>query len=93
VTTRAETLLSTVAAALNACERAGLIIDNLQDRTVWTRAGYVVPFGDERLGTRWTVRARIPPPPPPPPHGGRTGMSDTTTPEAERRPERDREGE
>lgn len=53
-------LLADVAAAMNACERAGLRIDNLKNETVWTRAGYVLPVGDERLGTRWVVRARTP---------------------------------
>ena len=51
-------LLAAIAEAMNAAERAGLIIDNLQAGTVWTAAGYVVPFGDDRLGCRWVVRAR-----------------------------------
>ncbi len=51
-------LLAAIADALNAAERAGLVIGNLQAGAVWTRAGYVVPFGDERLGCRWVVRAR-----------------------------------
>jgi hypothetical protein len=57
-----EQLLAAVADALNACERAGLRIDNLKDGTVWTSAGYVLPFGDERLGARWVVRACTPTP-------------------------------
>jgi hypothetical protein len=51
-------LLATIADALNAAERAGLPIDNLHAGTVWTEAGYVVPFGDDRIGCRWVVRAR-----------------------------------
>jgi len=52
-------LLAAIAEAMNAAERAGLVITNLQDGIVWTPAGYVVPFGEERLGCRWVVRARI----------------------------------
>ena len=51
-------LLAAIADAMNAAERAGLPIDNLHAGTVWTEAGYVVPFGDERIGCRWVVRAR-----------------------------------
>jgi hypothetical protein len=51
-------LLAAVADALNAAERAGLPIDNLHAGVIWTEAGYVVPFGDDRLGCRWVVRAR-----------------------------------
>jgi len=51
-------LLAAVADALNAAERAGLPIDNLHAGVIWTEAGYVVPFGDDRIGCRWVVRAR-----------------------------------
>lgn len=52
-------LLAAVASALNACERAGITVD-LEHGAVSTRCGYVVPFGDPRLGSRWTVRSRLP---------------------------------
>ena len=51
-------LLAAVANALNAAERAGLPITNLHAGVIWTDAGYVLPFGDERLGCRWVVRER-----------------------------------
>ena len=51
-------LLADIADALNAAERAGLTVDNLTDGIIWTRAGYVVPFGDPRPGCRWVVRTR-----------------------------------
>ena len=60
VKTTAE-LLANVASALNACEQAGLTVNNLAHGAVETSAGYVVPFGDPRIGCRWVVRARIRP--------------------------------
>lgn len=51
-------LLAAIADAMNAAERAGLPIDNLHAGVIWTEAGYVIPFGDDRLGCRWVVRAR-----------------------------------
>ena len=51
-------LLAAIADALNAAERAGLPITNLHAGAIWTDAGYVLPFGDERLGCRWVVRER-----------------------------------
>ena len=54
-------LLAAIADALNAAEQAGLPIDNLQSGTVWTGAGYVIPFGDDQPGRRWVVRARSEP--------------------------------
>ena len=61
--TDARHLLAAIADAMNAAERAGLIIGNLHEGTVWTRAGYVMPFGDDRPGCRWVVRARTEPSP------------------------------
>jgi len=52
-------LLSSVADALNACERAGIIVD-LDHGALESRAGYVLPVGDPRLGSRWAVRMRAP---------------------------------
>ena len=51
-------LLAAIADAMNAAERAGLPITNLHAGAIWTDAGYVLPFGDERLGCRWVVRER-----------------------------------
>jgi hypothetical protein len=53
-------LLAAVAEALNAAERAGLIIASLDHGAIKTRAGYVVPFGTAQLGCRWVARSRIP---------------------------------
>ena len=53
-------LLSAVADALNACERAGIALD-LFHGAVLTTYGYVFPAGDARLGYRWAVRTRIDP--------------------------------
>ena len=57
-------LLSAVADALNALERAGIIAD-MQHGAVLTRYGYVLPGGDGRLGSRWQVRKRLWPAEPP----------------------------
>lgn len=54
----ADRLLTAIADALNAAEQAGLPIDNLHAGVIWTEAGYVVPFGDDRPGHRWMVRTR-----------------------------------
>lgn len=51
-------LLAAIADALNAAEQAGLPIANLHAGIVWTDAGYVLPFGDDRPGGRWMVRTR-----------------------------------
>jgi hypothetical protein len=51
-------LLSAVAEALNALERAGITADVDHD-AVSTRYGYVLPVGDARLGSRWAVRSRL----------------------------------
>jgi hypothetical protein len=56
----ARALLAAVADALNAAERAGLIIASLDHGVVKTRAGYVVPFGSAELGCRWVARRRVP---------------------------------
>ena len=53
-------LLSAVAEALNALERAGVVCDVDHD-AVSTRYGYVLPVGDGRLGSRWAVRQRLEP--------------------------------
>ena len=52
-------LLSSVADALNACERAGIILD-ADNGALSCRPGYVLPAGDGRLGSRWAVRMRLP---------------------------------
>ena len=54
-------LLGQVADALNACERAGLVI-RLAHGTVVTGHGYVLAVGDPRLGARWQARTRMPHP-------------------------------
>lgn len=54
----ARRLLAAIADAMNAAERAGLPITNLHAGAIWTDAGYVLPFGDERLGCRWVIRER-----------------------------------
>ncbi len=56
-------LLASVADALNACERYGLIVD-LEHGAALTSRGYVLPVGDSRLGSRWAVRERLEPPVP-----------------------------
>ena len=56
-------LLTAIADALNAAEQAGLPIINLHAGIVWTDAGYVLPFGDDRPGRRWMVRERTEPAP------------------------------
>ena len=35
-----------------------ILITNLHAGVIWTDAGDVLPFGDERLGCRWVVRER-----------------------------------
>jgi hypothetical protein len=50
-------LLSSVADALNECERAGIIVD-LDHGGLSCRYGYVLPNGDPRLGSRWAARAK-----------------------------------
>ena len=52
-------LLSAVADALNALERAGITAD-VDHCAVSTRYGHVIPVGDPRLGGRWAFRARVP---------------------------------
>lgn len=52
-------LLAAVADALNQCERNGLAVD-LEHGAALTARGYVLPVGDARLGSRWTVRNRLP---------------------------------
>jgi len=54
-------LLGEVADALNACERAGIMV-RLAHGTVVTGHGYVLAVGDPRLGARWQARTRLPPP-------------------------------
>ena len=56
-------LLTAIADAMNAAEQAGLPITNLHAGIVWTDAGYVLPFGDDRPGRRWMVRERTEPAP------------------------------
>ena len=51
-------LLGQLADALNALERAGIIIDAPAD-AVMTSHGYVLPVGDGRLGARWQARTRL----------------------------------
>ena len=53
-------LLAAVAGALNACERAGIGV-RLEHDAVITGRGYVLPFGDGRLASRWAVRPRLDP--------------------------------
>jgi hypothetical protein len=52
-------LLSAVADALNALERAGIVTE-VDHWAVSTRYGHVIPVGDPRLGSRWAVRPRVP---------------------------------
>jgi hypothetical protein len=52
------TLLSSLADALNDCERNGLIVD-LKAGIAMTSRGYVIPVGDDRLGHRWQARTRL----------------------------------
>ncbi len=54
-------LLASVADALNACERHGLVVD-LEHGAALTSRGYVLPVGDARLGSRWAVRQKMEPP-------------------------------
>ena len=56
-------LLTAVADALNALERAGITAD-VDHCAVSTRHGYVIPVGDPRLGSRWAYRARVEAPEP-----------------------------
>ena len=51
-------LLASVADALNALENAGITVD-LAAGAVMTPRGYVMPLGDERLGSRWQARTRL----------------------------------
>jgi hypothetical protein len=62
VTSDPAALLSCVADALNALERAGIICDVDHD-AVSTRFGFVIPVGDPRLGHRWAVRTKTEQPP------------------------------
>ncbi len=55
----AAALLSAIADALNAAERAGITISSPQI-AVMTSHGHVLPIGDARLGTRWAARAKVP---------------------------------
>lgn len=52
-------LLGAVADALNACERAGVVVQ-LAQGAVWTDRGYVLDIGDPKIGCRWGVRTRLP---------------------------------
>jgi hypothetical protein len=52
-------LLSAVADALNALERAGIAAE-VDHWAVSTRYGHVIPVGDPRIGSRWAVRPRVP---------------------------------
>ena len=52
-------LLSAIADALNAAERAGIAV-NLAHGAVMTSYGYVLPAGDERIGARWAARPKVP---------------------------------
>lgn len=56
-------LLTAIADAMNAAEQAGLPVTNLHAGIIWTDAGYVLPFGDDRPGCRWMVRERTEPAP------------------------------
>ena len=47
----AETLLATVAEALNACDAAGFTV-KLKHGAVMTRVGYVLPLGDGKWAAR-----------------------------------------
>ncbi len=47
----AETLLASVAAALNACDAAGFTV-KLKHGAVMTRVGYVLPLGDGKWAAR-----------------------------------------
>jgi hypothetical protein len=58
-TTDPARLLSAVADALNALERAGITAE-VDHWAVSTRYGHVIPVGDPRLGNRWAYRARVP---------------------------------
>lgn len=51
-------LLSCVADALNALERAGITV-GLAGGAVMTSRGYVMAVGDDRLGHKWQARARL----------------------------------
>ena len=51
-------LLTAVAEALNACERAGIAVD-LEHGAALTSRGYILPVGEGRLGSRWAVRTRL----------------------------------
>ena len=51
-------LLSSVADALNALEKAGITVD-LAGGAVMTPRGYVMAVGDPRLGSRWAARTRV----------------------------------
>lgn len=53
-------LLGDVASALNRLERDGIAVD-VAHGAILTPCGYVLPLGDSRLGSRWTVRTRIAP--------------------------------
>lgn len=44
-------LLGSVADALNACEKAGIVV-KLKHGAVMTRNGYVLPVGDGKWGAR-----------------------------------------
>ena len=52
-------ILAAVADALNACERARMPV-SLHHDAVITDSGYVMPFGDPRLGNRWAARMKVP---------------------------------
>jgi hypothetical protein len=52
-------LLAAVADALNACERAGITIEH-PVVALMTSHGDVLPIGDDRLGTRWEARPKVP---------------------------------
>jgi hypothetical protein len=51
-------LLSSVADALNQCERNGIAVE-ADHGGILSRYGYVLPAGDARLGSRWAVRTRM----------------------------------
>ena len=58
---KARDLLSGLAAALNACEKAGLLV-GLADGAAITNEGYVLPVGGagdiSMMGERWVPRTR-----------------------------------
>ena len=66
----AAALLASVADALNACERSGILV-SLTEGAVTTRCGYVLAVGDPRLGGRWAARMRME-------HGGEGGRTEIT---------------